>query len=300
MPDTWTPAEEALAEALFQQGLDSAQIAERFREKGLSRTQKALQRKRAREGWHAQIYGAPTPRFDQPLHVKADRALILPDPHAPFHDADWCNRVIRLALAHKCDTVAVPGDLVDFTAFSKWGRQERVEAEDEIKAARDLLRALARCFEHVVYTGGNHEMRLPRITGNLLELRDTMDLFVRDANVLTTDYHWFELESGGQTYYVEHPKNASVIPARVPTRLAEKLGCHVVATHGHNWGMARDVSGRYWCIDAGVCCDPMKLAYVQKVHSTRPTIYRGAVLVTDGIPILLGPDNITFYENIIR
>jgi hypothetical protein len=256
-----------------------------------------VRRKRQREGWHALVRDAGTPRFDQPLHVVAKRgALILPDPHAPFHDADWCNRCIALALAQGCDVVAVPGDLVDFTAFSKWGRQERVEAEDEIRAARHLLRTLARNFETVVYTGGNHEMRLPRITGNLLELRDTMDMFISDSNVQATDYHWFELESGGQTFYVEHPKNASVIAGRVPTRLAEKLGCHVIAGHGHVWGMTRDSSGRYWCIDAGVCCDPLKLAYTQKVHSTRPQVYQGAVIVTDGVPILLGPDNIAFFE----
>jgi len=300
MPDTWTPAETALARRLFEEGKDAQQICEIFREEGIHRTHQSIRRKKQREGWHALIADAPTPRFDEPLHVIADRALILPDPHAPFHDAHWCNRVIALALRYGCDTVAVPGDLVDFTAFSKWGRQERVEAEDEIRAARDLLHVLATDFEHVIYGGGNHEMRLPRITGNLLELRDTMDMFVRDSNVLTTDYHWFELESGGQTFYVEHPKNASVIPARVPAKLVEKLGCHVIGAHGHQWGMVRDVSGRFWCIDSGVCCDPLKLAYIQKVHNTRPRVYQGAVIVREGVPILLGPDNIAFYETMCR
>lgn len=292
----------------IQQGLDSAEIARRFAERGIHRTQKAVQRKRARErqrdpaGWIALVADAPecAPRFDQPVRVKARRgAAILPDPHAPMHDAAWCNRVIALAMRLGLDVVAVPGDLVDFTAFSKWGRQERIEAEDEILAARQLLHALAASFETVVYTGGNHEMRLPRITGNLLELRDTMDMFVRDNNVLTTDYHWFELISGGEKFYIEHPKNASVIPGRVPTKLAEKLGCHVIAGHGHQWGMVRDVSGRYWCIDAGVCCDPLRLAYINKVHSTRPQIYQGAVLVIGDTPILLGPDNIAIYEALI-
>lgn len=292
---------------LVQQGLDSAEIAERFASHGVRRTQKAIQRKRARErgadpaGWHALVAQAPqcAPRFDQPLRIEANRAVIMADPHVPFHDAAWCNRVIALALAYGCTAAIVPGDLVDFTAFSKWGRQERVEAEDEIRAARQFLRALARSFEMVAYTGGNHEMRLPRITGNLLELRDTMDMFVRDANVLTTDYHWLELVSNGETFYIEHPKNASMIPGRVPTKLAEKLGCHVIAGHGHQWGVVRDVSGRYWCIDAGVCCDPLRLAYINKVHNTRPQIYQGAVLVLDGTPILLSPDNIETFERMI-
>jgi len=294
----WTPAEDALLTLLVtDQHLDSAEIAARFAERNIRRTQKAIQRRRERLGIHAQVQPSDTRRWNRPLHVEADRALIMADPHVPFHDADWCNRVIDVALAMECDTVAIPGDLVDFTAFAKWGRQERVEAEDEIRAARSFLRALARSFSRVVYTGGNHEMRLPRITGNLLELRDVMDMFIRDANVLTSDYHWFELMSGGEKYHVEHPRNASVIPARIPTRLASKYLCHIIGAHGHQWGQCRDVSGTFWCIDSGVCADPVKLAYISKVHSTRPKVYQGAVLVLDGVPVLLSPDNIALYES---
>jgi hypothetical protein len=292
---------------MVQDGLDSAEIAERFTERGIKRTQKAIQRKRERErladpmGWHAMVAPAPAcaPRFDQPLHIEEDRSLILPDPHVPFHDADWCNRVIALALAFRCTTAIVPGDLMDWSALSRWGRQERVEAEDEIGGGRQFLGSLARSFRRVAYTGGNHDMRLARITGNLLELRDTMEMFVRDTNVEITDYHWLELISGGELYYIEHPKNASTVPGRVPAKLAEKLGRHVIGTHGHQWGQVRDVSGRYWAIDAGVCADPLRLAHINKVHSTRPVIYQGAVLILDGVPVLLSPDNIAFYEKMV-
>ena len=246
---------------------------------------------------HAQVQPSDTPRFDKPLRVEAENVVILPDPHVPFHDHGWCNDVIDVALKAGCDTVAVPGDLVDFTAFSKWGRQERVEAEDEIQAARSFLRALARSFRQVLYCGGNHENRLPRATGNLLELRDTMDMFIRDENVHVTDYQWMEIVSGGERFRVEHPKNASVIPGRIPTRLASKYLCHIVGTHGHQWGICRDVSGSFWCIDSGVCADPDKLAYITKVHSTRPHVYRGAVLLLSGVPVLLSPDNIGVYES---
>jgi len=299
--NAWTPAEEALAEEWFSQGKDAQQISELFGAKGIRRTHQSIRRKKQREGWHARIGDAPScaPRFDQEVRLKAERVLIMPDPHVPYHDGPWCNRVINLALSMGVDTVAVPGDLVDFTSFAKWGRQERVEAEDEIREATRFVRALARTFDRVVYSGGNHEMRLPRITGNLLELRDAMAMFVRDENVTVTDYHWFELVSGGERFYVEHPKNASTIPGRVPTQLAAKFSCHVIASHGHQWGQVRDVSGRYWCIDSGVCCDPPRLAYISKVHSTRPQLYQGAVLVIEGTPILLGPGNIGLYERMV-
>ena len=296
----WEAAELALVERLVGDGLNSQEISDYLDDKGaVRRTHQAVRRIIQRNGWRAQIAKAPAcaPRFNKPLTIKADKALIMADPHVPFHDAAWCNRVIDLALRWGCDTVAVPGDLVDFTAFSKYGRQERVEAEDEIQAARKFLRALARTFATVVFVGGNHEMRLPRITGNALELRDVMDLFIRDANVQASDYFWFELMSGGQRFYIEHPKNASVIPGRVPAKLAEKYHCHVIGTHGHQWGMVRDVSDHYWGIDAGVCCDPLRLAYVQKVHSVRPQVYQGAVIVLNGTPVLLSPQNIAMFES---
>ena len=282
---------------MVREGLDSAEIAERFAERGLCRTQKAIQRKREREtrsdpmGWHATVAPAPkcAPRFDQPAVVVADRALTIFDLHAPFHDAEWVNWVVGTALRFGCTACVIGGDLVDFAAFSKWGRQERVEAEDEIRTARQIVNALARSFDQVVYGAGNHEMRLPRITGNLLELRDAMEMFVNAANVTVSDYHYSILVSNGVEYQVEHPKNASSIATRVPTKLAEKYHRHIIAGHGHLWGQARDVSGEYWGIDAGICADPMRLAYNAKTHNTRPMMNQGAAMVLDGIPMLLEP-----------
>lgn len=282
---------------MVQAGLDSAEIAERFAERGIKRTQKAIQRKRAREtrqdpaSWHAMVAPAPrcAPKWDKPVKIEAARALALFDIHAPFHDSDWINWCIGTALRFGCTACIIGGDLVDFAAFSKWGRQERVEAEDEIRTARQIVRALGQSFETVVYGSGNHEMRLPRITGNLLELRDAMEMFVNQSNVIVSDYHCSVLVSNGVEFQIEHPKNASSIPTRVPTKLAEKYHRHILGGHGHLWGEARDVSGEYWGIDAGVCADPERLAYHMKCHNTRPAMNQGAAMVLDGVPMLLEP-----------
>lgn len=291
---------------LVQKGLDSAEIAAQFDAKGIHRTQKAIQRKREREtrndpmGWHAMVLEAPrcAPRWDKPMHIDAARALVIFDVHAPFHDAEWINWVIGTALRFGCDTCVIGGDLVDFAAFSKWGRQERVEAEDEIRTARQIIGALARSFDRVGYGAGNHEMRLPRVTGNLLELRDAMDMFVSAPNVTVSDYHYSVLVSAGVEFQIEHPKNASSIPTRVPTKLAEKYHRHILAGHGHLWGQARDVSGEYWGIDVGICADPERLAYNAKAHSTRPKMNQGAALVLDGIPMLLEPATRTLVDRL--
>lgn len=298
MGTPWSPDELFLLRTLIERGHNDAEIAAIFREEGFRRTYKSIQRIRQRKGWHAMVATNPScaPRFDKPLCVEADCVLLMFDIHAPFHDADWCNQVIDVALLYNVDTVAIGGDLVDFTAFSKWGRQERVEAEDEIASATQIVTVLCATFKRVIYSGGNHENRLPRSTNNLLALRNAMEMFTKDTKTEITDYHWFELTSGGEKYYIEHPKNVSINATVVPKKLAGKYLCHIIAGHGHLWGITRDPSNTFWCIDSGVCADPERLAYTHKTHSTRPKEVQGAVLVLDGLPILLSPDNIKFYE----
>jgi hypothetical protein len=203
-----------------------------------------------------------------------------------------------MALADKwhVGTVGIGGDLVDFSAFSKFGRQLGIEASDEIDAATHIISTLTANFDRVVYSGGNHEMRLIRQVDHLLDLSLVMGLFVASPRVTITDYHWFELISAGQAFYVEHPKNASIHATIVPKKLCAKFHKHVVAGHGHTWGMAQDDSGQYWAIDAGICADDSKIAYAQQVHSTRPAMQRGAVMILDGVPVLLSPRNMAIYE----
>jgi hypothetical protein len=303
MAETWTTSETAFLKHLVHQGWGPERIHQEFTKEGIAKTHQSIrrkiqnERKRAPHEWHAHIAAPPdcAKRFDQQVKVEAERALLLFDIHAPFHDADWLNRLIGLGLKRKVELVGIGGDLVDFSAFSKFGRQERVEAEDEIEAAAQIVSTLAGEFKRVIYSGGNHEMRLPRKTDNLLELRDAMGMFVRAPNVTVTDYHWFELLSGGREWYIEHPKNASVNSGVVPAKLCAKYHKNVAAGHGHRWGITMDVSGTWYGVDVGVCADPPRMAYITKVHSTRPAVCQGALLVEGGIPLLLSPDNIVAY-----
>ena len=82
----------------------------------------------------------------------------------------------------------------------------------------------------------------------------------------------------------------------IPAKLCAKFGCHVIAGHGHTWGMTRSDCGRYWAIDSGICADPKRMEFGSIEHNTRPVQMRGAVIVRGGIPILLCPENITVYE----
>jgi hypothetical protein len=291
----WSDRELAIIKEGAEAGESPRKIRDRLSAEGFARTVPAVEHQREREAWRPMVRPSPYPRFDQPLEIEGD-ALLLFDIHAPFHDAAWLNRVIALALKWGIRQVGIGGDLIDLAAWSCWGHDAEVLAEEEIRATEQIINTLAANFDSIAYVGGNHEERLSRQLGCLMGLARIMAIWVAAEKVRVSDYHWFRVVSGGETFYCEHPKNASINATIVPKQLAAKLQCHVVAGHGHLFGMARDVSGRYWAIDSGICADPLRLDYTTKIHNTRPTMQQGAVIIRQGVPVLLSPGNIAFYE----
>ena len=294
MTTPWSAAERLLCQTLTEQGRDSAEIARVFAEQGIQRTQKAIQRLKAREHWHGKVAESPV-RLQQPPTLRGD-ALLLFDVHAPCHDAAWINRCVDLALRWGVDRLGLGGDLVDWTAFSIYERSPEYDVDAEVRAAEQIVRTLSTTFAETVYCGGNHEARLSRRTDWLLPVDTAVRLFLRDDRTIFTRSYWFTLESGGEHYMCVHPRNASVAQTMVPARLAAKYQTNVIAGHGHLWGQGRDVSGRYWAIDAGMCADPARLEYYQMQPTIRPAMCQGAVIVRDGIPYLLSPYNVAGYE----
>lgn len=305
MPN-WTPEEEEILVTLARQGKSSAQIAEYLAIKGYARSAIAVARKLERERnanpakWLVYVPSSRTELYNKNISCEADRVLLLFDVHAPFHSAAWINRALEFALKQRCSVVGVMGDLIDFSAFSPYGREHAVEAEDEIASAREIISALASNFAEVVYVAGNHEARMVRRTEGALALMSTMEMFVQKENVRLSDYRWADFISGGERFRAVHPKNFSQTASSVARDLCSKFLCHVITGHGHSWGMTRDRSGRFWAVDAGMCADPRRLAYNIKVPSRSPEMMQGAVLLLDGVPFLISPDNIGGFEKMMN
>lgn len=289
----WTKEEVALLREHTQRGFTSAEIA-----LVLGRTNKAIRRKREKLNIRAKVQPSQFV-LDPPATLKADRALLLFDLHAPLHHTGWVNRVLDLALSWGCDGVGIGGDLVDYSSICYWGRSIGIEYDDELESAQQIVRVLEDGFRQRVLCGGNHEMRLVRALKHARRLQDVMDDFVsNDPATVTTNRQWFWLESGGKRFRVVHPRNYSRIPARTAQALASKYDCHIIAGHNHLWGMTRDVSGKHWTIDAGCCLDAKRIGYLEEEMSTNPMAVLGAVIVIMGTPVLLGQHNIEMYEGV--
>ena len=234
-------------------------------------------------------------QLETPPVMEGD-ALLLFDIHSPCHDAKWIDRCVSLALKWGVNQCGIGGDLVDFTAFSIFAKSDAYDVQTEIVVTESILKALESAFDKIMYSAGNHEIRLSRRTDWMLPVETAVRLFVKDGKTTFTRSYWWTLESGGESYYIEHPRNASINQTIVPAKLAAKYHKNVIAGHGHLQGTGHDVSGRYVAIDSGMCADPDRLEYYQMQHTTRPAMMQGAVIVRDGIAFALCPQNMAGYE----
>lgn len=301
----WPAAEQALLLRLVQDGKTPFECWQEFQDAEINRTQRAVERhiqeerKKSPGRWRAQVKpSAVAPILSKHISWTSNRTLCIFDPHCPFHDHAFLNRLITLAIGLSIDTVVIGGDLIDYSALNSFERIKGVETEDEIDATRHLIKILARNFETVIYIVGNHDLRMAKKLGWMLSVEEDIKKFVEAGveNVSGSDYRWMELKNGGETYRVVHPKNSSINAPLVPRKLASKYHCNIIAGHGHTIGYTRDDSNWYWAIDSGVVNDPRKISYVTKEMSTRPQVMQGATIIIDGIPVLLTPQNLPLYE----
>ena len=241
--------------------------------------------RRLREFGATKVPNSTQPKFNEPPRLSGT-TLILADPHCPYHDAEFCNRVIDIALAARAQHCIIAGDLLDMNAFSPFDANSNAHFEQDCEAAEGFVTALAGAFRDVLWIKGNHEGRLDKRIGlhQLSDGRIKRLVSLTDA-VTYTGYYYCYVDD----WMVCHPKQASRAPGKVAAVLAGKYHRNVVAGHGHLWGLAPDTSGRYLGIDSGLCADPDRLEYDAMCPNCYPRMTQGAVILRDGYPWPLSP-----------
>lgn len=290
--------EEAL-EALYYEGHSDKEIASLLSVvAGCSLTVNAACQKRKGLGLSKGLDGSPlmkppdTPLYDEVPHVEGD-TLIMCDLHVPFHDAVWCNRVIGLASVWNIQTLVLAGDVLDLSALKvfaphftdKAGISPDSDLETELVTAGRVFDALTG-FEKVLYISGGHELRLLRKLDSSIAIQRFAKMFTDLPQLEMSAYHKCSI---GLDWHISHPKNVSVIPARVPFFLVRKHRKNCAIGHDHTWGMVQDESGNNIAISIGACCDPGRLDYVALQDTTRPAVCQGALIIKNNKPWLLSP-----------
>ena len=238
--------------------------------------------------------------YTNPPVIDSDNVLVLSDVEAPFHDAEWCSVLVALAKHWNIDNVILAGDFLHFSSLSSFTKsmmsekgegKEDAEAllDDELSAAADFSNVLLDNFSRIVMVLGNHEARLTRrlaVATRVNILRVLLGGLEKRFEIYP--YYYAIVQSSTGTWRVSHPKNYSVIPARVAARLADKYQCNYIAGHGHDYGETTSVGG-YYAAACGCCCDPERLAYTMLRDDLKPFMQQGCFLLRNGYPYLLHP-----------
>lgn len=263
------------------------------------------------------------PKYDQPLMSQGD-ALILTDVEAPFQHSEFINKVLDLADAWGIKDLHLGGDLLHYDSLSKWGAEwipDNLEANieeiahfinqlpqkykkmgtellegkilsngggysDELAEARKVF-ASFRMFDNIYVALGNHDDRYLKAIDQAVKPKELLVQLDKhnDKRWKIAPYYYSIVESGGETYRVEHPRNAGRTAAQ---DLATQYHCHIVMGHSHRWAVNRDPSGDYWAIQTGHCVDEERLAYVMQRSAKRDAHCLGATIIRDGHPWVLG------------
>jgi len=275
------------------------------------------------------IEESPYPKFNSPLEQTGD-CLILPDPEFPYHHSEFLNRCLDLADAWNIRQCTIAGDAMHFNSISKWEANwkaksngeisENAQAEllaatlrlpkqyqnvileklnkftptvdgdvgSEIEIARRALATIGDLFDDVVYVIGNHDGRLLSALNSPMFAGDLKRFVVGDnPKYRIAEYYFSILHTSQGDYSIEHPVSASTTTA---VNIATQKHCHVIMGHSHRYSRMRDPSGMYWCIQAGMCVDEDRLAYVAQRTRGRERHSLGAVIVRDGYPYDLSMD----------
>lgn len=138
--------------------------------------------------------------------MKPDRKiLVLPDIHAPYHDARALNLVERVARKVKPTHIVSIGDLADCHAISAHQKtpERRLFWQEEIESAAGVVKRIRTWGDEFRMAEGNHETRLaryvmekaPELSGTHASIRELLGVEKRE---------WFEYRThfyiGGMSF----------------------------------------------------------------------------------------------------
>lgn len=147
----------------------------------------------------------------------AERLLIIPDCHAPYHDERAWKLMLKAARQFKPHIIVHCGDLADFYAVSSHSKDpsRKHQLKDELKEVKRLRKQLdALGAKRKVFIEGNHEDRLRRYleekapelfgmfdTDSLLGLSENGWEFVAYKEATKVGKVWFTHDTGNSGLY---------------------------------------------------------------------------------------------------
>lgn len=96
----------------------------------------------------------------EPLRIEGPaRVGVLSDIHVPYHDRTALETAVKECKRHRCDTIIINGDLIDFCGISRFEKDPEVrQPAEEIRNTAQLMLWLRQQFPkaRLIYKEGNH------------------------------------------------------------------------------------------------------------------------------------------------
>jgi hypothetical protein len=303
--------------------------------KVLNRTVDAVRQQRFMLRKYQHISPSPYPKYTEPTQITTDRILVLPDLELPFHNSDFVNRVVDLALSWKVETILAAGDMFHLDALTGWeANWKKVLSQYMDEKTKDRLNEVfmkikdARVREEAFEAIDDLEPKTGESFGEEIK---TAKKVVSELSVFKNKYHIMGNHEGrllrmvnssmegvnisdmfamkdwvmSEFYFAEvfckdkfriaHPKPYG---KNAPAEMASRFLCHYIMGHSHDWSVRRDRSGKFWAISMGHCADERLFPYESQRDRTYWSHSPGAVIIVDGFPHLLEFD--TPWQNMKR
>ena len=271
----------------------SAGITKRVLAQTLGMTETALHGKlyriRVKAADNADLFNIAD--FGKPLNIEIN-AVVIGDIHVPATDYDFS--MLPGAIANKYlpkgkRYLIIAGDLFNFEVASYYAKQiEQPTLDDEINAAEHLFDVWLKEFDRIIFLMGNHDRRISKILQGQVHAKHLMRWLTKSKRVISSDYGWCVIKSGGKEWRITHSRNYSINQLTVADVLAQKYQMNIISHHEHHLAKGWDRFGRYVIINNGGLFDQEKFAYVCLDDSKHASMKKGFTLLKDGVATVFG------------
>lgn len=227
-------------------------------------------------------------KYDNHFVVKADRAVVTCDWHAPGFDAWLANAMLWICKKFGVTTHICAGDLFDQPTFSTFVNYEAGDWSYEIEIVNRILSISEDTFDDSRYIISNHDNRMFKRLFGKGNVNDVWRL-AYGPSILerVTEHSFIDLVSGDRTWRIGHPDTARMIPGTNPRDLSNKYkGYHIALAHGHQTAVVPDASGNYRCVEIGGMMLPESHAYKMRRLNKYPEWTPGFMIIIDGYEYL--------------
>ena len=230
--------------------------------------------------------------FDKAIKVKSDFAVLTADWHLPYFSWFWCDKVLQVGRMHSGKKILiVGGDFFNLDAFSKWDfNDEDDNLDQELAAAKYVLKELLKVFDEIYFSVGNHESRILYSSKGKLNYTHLMkmlldDKTLADGRIVISNYPYVMLNN---KWRVTHSSQYSVNKTAVARNLNNKFRQSIVNAHGHFLSITKGVSGDDVIGDIGGIFDQKKIHYSNLRDTAHPVWNNGFWVIRNNVPYIFG------------